>query len=182
MISYRKLAVRSDRGHVVPPAETFTSGLHTKTADGFTPAADSAVVEAALEILSKRIAKGSLLSSPQAARDYLVARISDRQDEVFGVIWLSTRHHVIDVVEMFQGTIDGCSVHPRTVVKMALAKNAAACLLFHQHPAGVADASRADELITKRLQESLALIECRVIDHVIVAGRETFSFAEKGLL
>ena len=153
MISYRKLAVRSDRGHVVPPAETFTSGLHTKTADGFTPAADSAVVEAALEILSKRIAKGSLLSSPQAARDYLVARISDRQDEVFGVIWLSTRHHVIDVVEM-----------------------------FHQHPAGVADASRADELITKRLQESLALIECRVIDHVIVAGRETFSFAEKGLL
>ena len=159
MISYRKLAVRSDRGHVVPPAETFTSGLHTKTADGFTPAADSAVVEAALEILSKRIAKGSLLSSPQAARDY-----------------------VIDVVEMFQGTIDGCSVHPRTVVKMALAKNAAACILFHQHPAGVADASRADELITKRLQESLALIECRVIDHVIVAGRETFSFAEKGLL
>ena len=182
MTSYRKLAVRSDRGHITPPAETFTSGLHTKTSNGFEAAADSTVVEAALKILSKRIAKGSLLNSPRATRDYLVTRISDRQDEVFGAIWLSSRHHVIDVVEMFYGTIAGCSVHPRTVVKMALAKNAAACILFHQHPGGVADSSRADELITARLKESLELVECRVIDHIIVAGRDTFSFAEKGLL
>jgi DNA repair protein RadC len=182
MTSYRKLAVRSDRGHIRPPEETYSSGLFTKTANGFTPVADSLVIESALEILAKRIARGSLLDSPKATRDYLVTRVSDLQHEVFGLIFLTTRHRVIDVVEMFRGTIDGASVHPREVVKLALAKNAAACIMFHVHPSGVSEASHADEILTKRLQEALQLVEVRVLDHVIVAGRETFSFAEKSLL
>jgi DNA repair protein RadC len=182
MTSYRKLAVRSDRGHIRPPEENYSSGLFAKTANGFAPVADSIVIESALEILAKRISRGSLLDSPKATRDYLVTRVSDMQYEVFGLIFLTTRHRVIDVVEMFRGSISGASVHPREVVKMALAKNAAAAIAYHLHPSGVSEASHADELVTKRLQEALELVEVRLIDHIIVAGRETFSFAEKGLI
>ena len=182
MIRYRKIAVRSDRGHIQEPAETYSTTLYIKRADTFTIAADSLVVESALAILAKRICKGSLLNSPRATRDYLVTRLSDLQHEVFGVIWLNARHRLIDVVELFRGTLTSANVFPREVVKQALAVNAHSCILFHNHPSSEATPSQADELITHRLRDALALVECNVLDHVVVAGRESVSMAERGLL
>jgi DNA repair protein RadC len=101
--------------------------------------------------------------------------------EVFGIILADQRHRVIEYVELFRGTIDGASVYPREVVKLALEMGAAACVLIHNHPSGVKDQSHADELITKRVAAALALIEVRVLDR-IVAGAEILSFAEQGLL
>ena len=95
---------------------------------------------------------------------------------------LDKRHRLIEYVELFRGTIDGASVHPREVVKLALAKNAAAILLAHPHPSGVAEPSHADELITQRLKDALALIDVRVLDHLIIAGGDVVSMAEKGLM
>ena len=95
---------------------------------------------------------------------------------------LDNRHRVVECQELFRGTIDGASVHPREVVKEALQRNAAACILLHNHPSGVAEPSHADELITRRLKDALALVDIRVLDHLIVAGEEVISFAEKNLL
>ena len=95
------------------------------------------------------------------------------------MLLLTTRHHLIDFVELFRGTLDGANVAPREVVKLVLARNAGAVILVHQHPSAVKDASQADELITATLKEALALIQVRVIDHIIVAGRDTLSFADR---
>ncbi len=101
-------------------------------------------------------------------------------------MWSSTlldgRHRVIDCVELFRGTIDGASVYPREVVKLALDKGAAAAVAYHNHPSGVKDQSHADELITKRLAQSLAAVDVRLLDHLILAGTEILSFAQEGLL
>ena len=97
-------------------------------------------------------------------------------------MFLDNRHRVIQVVEMFQGTIDGASVHPRVVVQRALELNAAAVVFFHNHPSGVAEPSHADEAITRRLRDALALVDVRVLDHFVVAAGESVSFAERGLL
>ena len=101
---------------------------------------------------------------------------------MFCCLYLDNRHRLIAFDELFRGTIDGASVHPREVVREALAHNAAALILAHNHPSGVAEPSRADELITQRLRDALALVDIRVLDHLIVAGPETLSFAERGLL
>ena len=101
--------------------------------------------------------------------------------EVFTVLWLDTRHRVLGFEELFRGTIDGSSVHPREVVKSALHKNAAACILAHNHPSGISTASNADRAITRRLKDALSLIDVRVLDHIIV-GEDCLSFAEAGLL
>ena len=106
----------------------------------------------------------------------------DRKHEVFGALFLDNRHRVIRVAEMFQGTIDGASVHPRVVAQRALELNAAAIVFFHNHPSGVAEPSNADEAITRRLREALALLDVRVLDHFVVAAGESVSFAESGLL
>jgi DNA repair protein RadC len=98
------------------------------------------------------------------------------------LLLLDSRHRLIRALELFRGTIDGASVHPREVVKEALRHNAAACVFAHNHPSGVAEASQADELITRRLREALALVDIRVLDHIIVGGGEALSFAERGLL
>jgi DNA repair protein RadC len=95
---------------------------------------------------------------------------------------LDKRHRLIEYVELFRGTIDGASVHPREVVKLALAKNAAALLLAHPHPSGVAEPSHADELITQRLKDALSLVDIRVLDHLVVAGGDVISMAERGLI
>jgi DNA repair protein RadC len=178
----KKLAVRSDRGYVVAPPETFSTGFFEQTETGIAPVADSAVIEASLAILAKRVARGSVLSSPSAVKNFLVTRLADLEHEIFGVLLLTTRHHLIDFVELFRGTLDGANVAPREVLKLVLARNAGAVILVHQHPSAVKDASQADELITATLKEALALIQVRVIDHIIVAGRDTLSFAERGLL
>jgi DNA repair protein RadC len=131
---------------------------------------------------SRRVRRGTHLSSPKVTRDYLSLKLGTLEREVFAVIFLDKRHRLISYQEMFQGTIDGASVHPREVVKEALKQNAAAVILAHPHPSGVAEPSQADELITNRLKDALGLIDVRILDHIIVAGGDTISFAERGLL
>ena len=145
-----------------------------------------AELQAALEIVRRhhleRLQSGPVLAGPRTARDYLIARLRDRDHEVFCCLWLDNRHRVIACDELFRGTIDGASVHPREVVKQALAQNAAAVILAHNHPSGVAEPSQADELITHRLKDALAIVDIRVLDHLIVAGAQVVSLAERGVL
>jgi DNA repair protein RadC len=140
------------------------------------------ILAAARCALARRLRRGAALESPRAAHDYLMLRLGAREHEVFCVVWLDNRHRVIECQELFRGTLDGATVHPREVVKEALAHNAAACLLAHNHPSGVAEPSQADELITQRLKEALAMVDIRVLDHLVVAGSEVVSFAERGVL
>jgi DNA repair protein RadC len=143
-------------------------------------------LQAALELARRHYAEalrvGPALDSPRATRDFLIARLRDSPHELFCCLHLDNRHRLIAFDELFRGTIDGASVHPREVVKQALARNAAALILAHNHPSGVAEPSQADELITRRLREALALVDIRVLDHLIVADNSCLSFAERGLL
>ncbi len=116
------------------------------------------------------------------ARGFLVAQLRDRPYEVFCCLHLNSRHQLIAFEELFRGTIDGASVHPREVVKAALARNASAVILAHNHPSGVAEPSHADELITVRLREALGLVDIRVLDHLVIGDGRCMSFAERGLL
>lgn len=136
----------------------------------------------ALALLAEQHQPGEALSSPEQTRRYLRIRLAERKNEVFGCLFLDNRHRIIEVSELFQGTIDGASIHPRVVVQKALELNAAAMLFFHNHPSGVAEPSNADEAITRRLKEALALVDVRVLDHFVVTAGESVSFAERGLL
>jgi len=140
------------------------------------------ILDAARAYISKRIRRGSTLSSPKATRDYLTLRLGLREHEVFCVIHLDKRHRLIECQELFRGTVDGASVHPREIVKEALQRNSAACILVHNHPSGVAEPSQADELITQRVKAAMALVDIRVLDHLIVAGGEVVSLAERGAM
>jgi DNA repair protein RadC len=182
MTTHRKLAVRSDRGHIVAPAETFSTQFMQPNKDGYTSVNDEAIVEAALGILAKRVSHGSVLSSPKTVKDYLVTRLADLEYEIFGLMLLTTRHRLIDCVDLFRGTLAGASVSPREVVKLTLQMNSAAVIAYHNHPSGQATPSQADELITSHLKSALALVEVRLIDHIVIATGGTFSFAESGLL
>ena len=144
------------------------------------------ILQAALE-LSRRhyreaLQAGPALEAPQAARNFLQAQLRDRPYEVFCCLYLDNRHHLIVCEELFRGTIDGAAVHPREVVKQALSRNAAAVILAHNHPSGIAEPSHADELITARLRDALALVDIRVLDHLVVGDTRCVSFAERGLL
>jgi DNA repair protein RadC len=162
---------------------TSTISLLAQLPDGSSRLATTEeVIAAARDHMSRRVRRGTQLTSPKTTRDYLTLKLGTLEREVFAVIFLDKRHRVISYQEMFQGTIDGASVHPREVVKEALKQNAAAVILAHPHPSGVAEPSQADELITKRLKEALNLVDIRILDHVIVAGGDTTSFAESGLL
>ena len=132
--------------------------------------------------LRRKFRKGSPLTSPTTTKQYLVTQLVEREHEIFACLFLDTRHHVIKFEELFRGTIDGSSVHPREVVKAALTCNAAAVILCHNHPSGVPEPSKADISITKRLVDSLALIDVRVLDHIVIGGSDTVSFAERGLI
>ena len=123
-----------------------------------------------------------MLNQPRAAVEFLRNAIGARDYEVFVVILLDNRHRVLNVVEAFRGTIDGCSVHPREVARLALWGSAAAVMVAHNHPSGVAEPSQADELITRRLRDALALIDVRVLDHLIITLKGVCSFAERGLI
>lgn len=122
------------------------------------------------------------LSSPQAVRDFLRLMMVGKEHEVFVVLFLDAQHRVIASEEMFRGTLTQTSVYPREVVKAALRHNAAALIFAHNHPSGVAEPSHADEMITRALKSALALVDVQVLDHFIVAGGKTLSFAERGLL
>ena len=139
-------------------------------------------IKRALRILDARMRSGSLLSSPTAVRDYLRLSLHDRGHEVFVCIFLDSQHRVLACDELFRGTLAQTSVYPREVVKAALAHNAAAVIFAHNHPSGIAEPSRADELLTQSLKQALALVDIRTLDHFVVAGSALVSFAERGLL
>ena len=139
-------------------------------------------VTLAMKVLAIKHRAGRPLSHPAATRNYLRLRLADYQNEVFGAVFLNNRHRIITVRELFQGTIDGASIHPRVVVQQALSVNAAALVFFHNHPSGVAEPSHADEAITRRLKDALALVDVRVLDHFVVSAGESVSFAQRGLL
>ncbi len=140
-----------------------------------------AVLEMARRHLAEDLSRSDALTSPQAARSYLQAQLRDREHEVFACLMLDNRHRVIAFRELFQGSIDGASVYPRVVVKQALADNAAAVILAHNHPSGVAEPSQSDIAITRRLKEALALVDIRVLDHLVI-GDEVVCLSERGLM
>jgi len=145
-----------------------------------------ASLRAALELARRHylsaLRAGVALASPSDTTRFLGAQLRDRPYEVFCCLYLDTRHRLIAFEEMFRGTLDGASVHPREVLRQALAHHAAAVILAHNHPSGVAEPSRADELITLRLRDALALVDIQVLDHLIVAGPYTVSLTERGVL
>jgi len=156
--------------------------LYVRDPSGFREAAASDVLDRAQALLAQRYRIGSpVLTSPALTRDFLRLHLGACEHEVFGVLHLDCRHRLIAVEDLFRGTINSASVHPREVVKAALKHNAAALVLYHNHPSSQSEPSAADELITRRLKEALALIDVRVLDHLIVA-ESIYSFAEHGLL
>jgi DNA repair protein RadC len=126
--------------------------------------------------------RGEVLQSPDKTRRFLKSRLRSYQQEVFACLFLDNQHRVIKFEELFRGTIDGASVYPREVVKKALAVNAAAVILAHNHPSGLAEPSQADIRITDKLKSALLLVDIRVLDHMIVGDGEVLSFAESGIL
>jgi DNA repair protein RadC len=157
----------------------------TLAAPGLGPAR-VALLQGALELARRHygaaLRAGEPLHSPADTRRFLTAQLRDRPYEVFCCLYLDNRHRLIAFEELFRGTIDGAAVHPREVLRQALAHNAAALILAHNHPSGVAEPSHADELITVRLRDALALVDIRVLDHLIIAGPEAVSLAERGVL
>jgi DNA repair protein RadC len=144
---------------------------------------DDTVIAQALAILAVRLRKpGALLNSPGAVRDYLRLVLSEKEHEVFVVALLDAQNRVLATEELFRGTLTQTSVYPREVLKTALRHNAAAVIFAHNHPSGVAEPSRADELLTANLKQALGLVDIKVLDHFIVAGASSLSFAERGLI
>jgi DNA repair protein RadC len=141
-----------------------------------------AALELARRALREELSSQDALSSPRAVRDYLRLVLAGREQEVFVVLLLDAQHRVTASEELFRGTLTQTSVYPREVVKCALKHNAAAVIFAHNHPSGVAEPSHADEILTRSLKAALALVDIQVLDHFIVAGTRTMSFAERGLL
>jgi DNA repair protein RadC len=141
-----------------------------------------AVVEMARRALAEQIQDRDAMSSPQAVRDYLRLSLGARPHEVFVAMFLDAQNRLLGCEELFRGTLTQTSVYPREVVKTALRYNAAGVIFAHNHPSGVAEPSRADELLTQTLKQALSLVEIKTLDHFIVAGSKTISFAERGLL
>lgn len=139
-----------------------------------------AVLEMTQRYLAETLKRGDTLTSPQQTKLYLSSVLRDRQREAFYILFLDNQHRVIRDEILFEGTIDAASVYPREVVKRALHHNAAAVILAHNHPSGVAEPSQADRRITDRLRDALGLVEIRVLDHFVVGDGEVVSFAERG--
>jgi len=146
------------------------------------PASNEEILRVARDVMSRKVRRGTPMTSPQIVRDFLSIKLGTLEHEIFCVLLLDARFRLIEYVELFRGTIDGAQVHTREVVKLALAKNAAALLCAHPHPSGIAECSHADELISKRLRDALALVEIRLVDHLIVAAGQVVSLVEKGIL
>ena len=142
---------------------------------------------AAIYSLASRLAKFQMSSltvfaKPDDARAYLRAAYKGLEHEIFGVVFLDNQHRILASEELFRGTIDGASVYPREVAKLALKHNAAACIFFHNHPSGVVEPSSADRAVTERLKDALRLLDVRVLDHFVVGKEGSVSFAERGLI
>jgi DNA repair protein RadC len=145
-----------------------------------------AELQAAVEIsrrqLTESLKAGPSLASPRATCDFLSAKLRDLEHEVFCCLYLDKRHRLIEYEELFRGTIDGASVHPREIVKLALQRNSAAVIVAHNHPSGIAEPSQADELITRRVKYALGLVDIRLFDHIIVGDGVSVSLAKRGLV
>lgn len=157
--------------------------LLVRDVDGqYRPARADEVLSQARRVLSQRVQRGATMSSPQAVKDYLRLEIGALEHEVFCVLFLDAQHRIIALKQMFRGTVTQTSVYPREVVKEALGLNAAAVLFCHNHPSSSVEPSGADEFLTQTLKTALALVDVRVLDHLVLAGAEVSSFAELGLL
>jgi DNA repair protein RadC len=141
-----------------------------------------AAIELARRHFREPLRTSSALSAPDSTRRFLLAQLRDRPYEVFCCLFLDNRHRLLAFEELFRGTIDGATVHPREVVRQALLHNAAAVIIAHNHPSGVADPSQADEGVTRRVRQALGLVDVRLLDHLIVGDGRCFSFSEHGLL
>lgn len=151
---------------------------------GFGPAR-YALLQATLEIgkrhLGQSLRKQGPLSSPSQAADYLTVQLRDLKREVFAILYLDTRHQVIDYEELFSGTLNGATVHPREVVRSVLDHNASAVILAHNHPSGIAEPSESDAILTRRLREALELIDVRLLDHLVIGDGEFVSMSDRGM-
>ena len=141
-----------------------------------------AVMEMARRALAQQMQAAPVFDNPQRVKDYLALHLGGRSQEVFAVLFLDAQHRYVQLEEMFHGTLNQTSVYPREVVKRALALNAAAVVLAHNHPSGVAEPSRADEFLTQTLKSALLLVDVRVLDHVVVGTGQAVSMDERGLL
>lgn len=140
------------------------------------------LIQRAIKVLDARIRTGDALSSPAAVRTFLRLKLAGLEHEVFVTIFLDAQNRVLQVEELFRGTLTQTSVYPREVVKAALRCNAAGAVFAHNHPSGVAEPSHADENLTSALKQALALVDVRVLDHFVIGGAGVLSFAERGLI
>lgn len=148
----------------------------------YAAATPEVILEVARQVIDLKMQRGAQFTSPTVVSDYLQVKLGGLEHEVFAILMLDSQHRLIAYSEMFRGTIDSASVHPREVVKEALAHNAGAVILAHNHPSGHPEPSEADKMITRKLMNALQLVDVRVLDHIVVGGRSTVSFAERGLL
>ncbi|NOH84671.1 DNA repair protein RadC [Vibrio sp. 03-59-1] len=142
---------------------------------------ENQILEHAAEILANRYVRGDAFCNPQATKDYVSYKLANHEREVFAMLLLDNQHRLIEFKELFYGTIDAASVYPREVVKLVLETNTAAVIFAHNHPSGDPTPSQSDKRITERLKDALALVDVRVLDHLVV-GETCVSFAEKGWL
>jgi DNA repair protein RadC len=141
------------------------------------------IIAEALDILRERTSRvTNFLSNQGVAKDFLVAKLALLQHEVFGLIYLNSKLGVIDTEDIFRGTLNSTDVYPREIIKAALNKNAAAVVIYHNHPGGSMEPSPADITITKKLAEAFKLVDVRLVDHIIVCGAKTYAFSENGKL
>ena len=167
----------------MPASKSSASGddrFHALTPASLSKAEKDSVVELALAVLKRRNRRGRTIRKPEDIQAFLRLKLSGRRNEAFGVIYLDTRHRLIEMAELFNGTVDGASVYPRVVLQKALEKNAAALILYHNHPSGVAEPSEADRKITVKLSDALALVDIRLLDHLVVGDGRAVSMAERG--
>lgn len=157
------------------------ASLHVRDGRGrYRPASVDQILAAARRVADLKVQRGAEFTSPVSAKKYLCAKLAGLEYEVFAVLFLDTKHRLIEYVEMFRGTIDTAAVHPREVVKEALRLNAAAVILAHNHPSGNPTPSETDRQITERLRSSLGLVDVRTLDHFIIAGSRAVSMAMRG--
>ena len=180
--SAARFAVRPHSGSILPPSPKFTLDLVADNDGGFVQVSDEEVIDAALQILARRMYQSIPMSDPKVTRQYLTVRLSGLEYEVLYCLYLNVRRRIIGSDDLFRGTLTGASVHIREVVKEALRHNAAAVILAHNHPSGDPEPSDPDRLITAKLKQALELVDIRLLDHVIVGGAAAVSMAERGLL
>lgn len=172
--------------HAVQRAGSMSPGpvterpLYVRSRRRYHPATADQIVEAARQVVDQRMQRGACFKDPSAARCYFRDKLAGLEREVFAAAFLDTRHRLIEFVELFQGTLDGAEVHPRELVRQALLRNAAAVIVAHNHPSGDVEPSAADRAVTIRLKQALALVDVRLLDHVVVGGTQTLALAERG--